>query len=163
MKPNVLVKKAEELLIAGHFIKAQNLLLEALEKDPDNPEVYYLLGDVLCKLKRFDDAITMLQKADSLLPKHPRIYHLLGWAIFMGGDVPAGRAFLEVALKADSENIQLLADLAVLEMNASNFEKAQDYIERAKKIEPHDELLAEVEMVIEKMKSLSELTKKKPN
>lgn len=81
----------------------------------------------------------------------------------MDGDVPAGRAFMEAALKAEPDDIQLLADLAVLEMRAGNFDKAQDYILRGKKIAPHDEILAEVEMVAAKMKSLSELAKKKSN
>ena len=164
MRPNkTLVRKAEELLITGQFFKAQDLLMEALEKDPSNPEAYYLLGDVLCKLQRFKDAITVLQKADRLTPRHPRIYHLLGWAIFMNGDIPAGRAFMEVTLKAEPGNVQLLADLAVLEMNAGNFDKTQDYILRGKKISPNDEMLAEVEMVANKMKSLSKLAKKQSN
>ena len=163
MKSDLLIRKAEELLASGQFIEAQDLLMEALEKDPTNPEVYYLLGDVLCKLQRFKDAITVLQKADRLLPKHPKIYHLLGWAIFMGGDISAGRAFMEVALKAEPDNIQLLADLAVVEMKAGNFKKTQDYILRGKKISPDDEMLAEIEMVAGRMKSLSELAKKKSN
>lgn len=150
-------------MISGQFIKAQNLLVEALEKDPNNPEVYYLLGDVLCKLKRFKDAITVLQKADKLFPKHPRIYHLLGWAIFMDGDISTGRAFLQVVLKTEPNNIQLLTDLAVLEMKAGNFDKVRTYISQAKKISPKDEVLDEIEMVAGKMERLSEKTKKKPN
>lgn len=164
MKPDYsLVQKAEQLVISGQFTKAQDLLMEALGKDPNNPEAYYLLGDVLCKLKRFKDAITVLQKADNLFPKHPRIYHLLGWAIFMDGDIPAGRAFMEVALKVMPDEIQLFTDLAVLEMRAGNFEKAQDYITRGKKLAPTDEILAEVEMVVKKIKNLSERAKNKPN
>lgn len=163
MQVDLLIRKAEKLLIIGRFIEAKNILLTAIETDPHNPEVYYLLGDVMCKLQRFENAITFLQKADSLAPKHPRIYHLLGWAIFMNGDISAGRTFMEVALKAMPDEIQPFADLAVIEMKASNFDKAQDYILRGKKFAPHDEILAEVEMVVEKMKSLSELAKKKPN
>lgn len=163
MKSNPLVRKAEELLISDQYIKAKNLLLEALEKDPNNPEAYYLLGDALCKLHRFKDAIIVLQKADRLLPKHPRIYHILGWAIFMNGDIPAGRAFMEVILNTEPNNAELLADLAVLEMKAGNFNKSQEYIARAKKIAPNDETVLEVEMVIDKMKRLSEQAKRKPN
>jgi len=163
MKSDLLVRKAEELIISGQFIEAQDLLVGALERNPNDPEVYYLLGDVLCKLQRFKDAITVLQKADRLYPKHPSIYHLLGWAIFMNGDVSAGRTFMEIALKAEPDNIQILTDLAVLEMKAGNFDKTQDYIMKGKKISPDDKMLAEVGMIADKMKSLSELTKKKPN
>ena len=68
MKSDTFVRKAEKLLIADKFTDAQDLLLKALEIDPNNPEVYYVLGDVLCKLQHFKDAITMLQKADILNP-----------------------------------------------------------------------------------------------
>lgn len=147
-----LVRKAEKLILSNQYAEAQDVLLDALQDDPDNPEAYYLLGDVLCKLQRFKDAITALQKADRLLPKHPRIYHLLGWSIFMDGDVEAGRVFMEVALKAEPDDIQLLTDLAVLEIRAGNFVKAQDYILRGKKIAPDDKMLVEVEMLADKMK-----------
>lgn len=163
MRSNLLVRKAEALLISGQYVKAQDLLAEALEKDPSNPEAYYLLGDTLCKLHCFKDAITVLQKADRLLPKHPGIYHMLGWAIFMNGDIPAGRAFMEVVLKTEPDNTELLTDLAVLEMKAGNFEKSQWYIVRAKKIAPDDEMVIEVEMMVNKMKRLSEQAKKKSN
>lgn len=160
---NLLVRKAEDLLLAGHFVKAQDLLTEAIENDPNNPEAYYLLGDVFCKLQRFKDAITVLQKADSLSPKHPRIYHLLGWAIFMNGDVPAGRAFMEAALNAEPDDIQILADLAVLEMKAGNFVKSQEYISKAKTIAPEDKMIAEIEIVTDMMERLSEQANKKSN
>ena len=154
-----LVRKAEKLILANQYTEAQDVLMKALQDDPDDPEAYYLLGDVLCKLQRFADAITVLQKADRLLPRHPRIYHLLGWAIFMNGDIPAGRAFMEVALKAEPDDIQILTDLAVLEMRAGNFDKTQDYILRGKKIAPDNEMLAEVEMVADTMKRLSKENK----
>ena len=105
----------------------------------------------------------MLQKADSLTPKHPKIYHLLGWAIFMNGDIPAGRAFMELALKADPKNNQVYADLAVLEMRANNFNEARNYILQGKKIAPDDGILDEVEMVVDRMQILFELANKKPN
>jgi Flp pilus assembly protein TadD len=163
MRSDSLIHRAEHLLTAGQYNKAQDMLIEAIRSDPDNPEAYYLFGDVLCKLERFGDAITMLQKADKLTPRHPRIYHLLGWAIFMNGDIPAGRSFMELALQADPENNQLYADLAVLEMRDGNLTKAQDYVLRGKRVAPDDETLDEVSMVIDKMQQVAELPKGKPN
>lgn len=162
MQPDI-VKKAEKLLIAGQFQKAKDLLVEAMEQDPDDPETYYLLGDVFCKLERFKDAIIVLQKANQILPQNPEIYHLLGWAVFMNGDIPAGRAFMEIALKAEPDNVHLLADLTVLEMNSSNFSKSKYYISKAKQIAPDDEMILEVEMITNMTEKLSKQIKNKPN
>ena len=81
----------------------------------------------------------------------------------MNGDIPAGRTFMELALKSEPNDIQLVTDLTVLEMRAGNFDKAQDYIFRGKKIAPDDKMLVEVEMMVERMQELSEKLKNRSN
>lgn len=156
MKQSEFVLKADKLLKLGKFEEAKDLLLKAVKKEPNNPEVYYYLGEALCKLSLFDEAIVALQKADLLLPRHPRIYHLLGWVVFMNKDILAGRAFMEMALRADPDNSKICADLAVLEMNDRRYDVARNYIARGKKISPNDELFDEIELMIDKMERLSE-------
>ncbi len=156
VKSSTLIHQGEQLLIAGNFEAAKDVLTAALMKDPNNPEVHYLLGDVLCKLARFEDAILMLRKANRLLPHHPRIIHLLGWALFMNDEPDVGRVLMERSLVTDPQNEQIYADLAVLEMKSNNLEKAKLYISLGKKVAPNDPLFQKLETVLAEFKSFSE-------
>ncbi len=149
MKSTRLIRQGEKLLIQGNFEVALGILTDALVADPNNPEVYYLLGDTLCKLSRFEDAITMLHKANKMLSNHPRIVHLLGWALFMNGDIDSGRKLMERSLETDAENEQIYADLAVLELKELNFDQAQYYIQLGKTVAPDDEALNRLQNVVE--------------
>ena len=165
MKSNQLIHQGEQLLITGNFEAAKDILTDALLKDPNNPEVYYLLGDTLCKLNRFEEAITLLRKANRLLPNHPKIIHLLGWVLFMNGETDASRMLMKKSLTMDSDNEQIYADLAVLEMKSNNLNRARHYISLGKKITPNDLILNKIEVILENMVYFSEVTdaKKKFN
>lgn len=127
----------------GEYRKAGVYLTELLEKDLKNPEAHYLLGECLCKLQEFDKAITQLHFANTLLPRHPQILELLGWAYFMNGDSEKGRELMGVSLALAPNEIQTLCDLSVLEMKEGN-EKAYEYAEKALKIAPKNEMVKDV-------------------
>ena len=80
-KSNVekLVRKADQLMELNGYSEAKVILEKVLEKDSENVEAHYLLGEVLSKQNDFSSAVNHLKKALSLLPGHPRILHLLGW------------------------------------------------------------------------------------
>lgn len=146
-----LIQTADQMMIDHQFFEAKDILVDALEKDPQNPEVYYLMGDVLCKLQRFDEAVTMLLYADKLLPKNPRICNLLGWALFMNEQIDEGRTFMEVASKMEPSNEQTYANLAVLELRANRFRKAKEYVNRGLKVAPNDPMLKLVAGLVDRM------------
>jgi tetratricopeptide (TPR) repeat protein len=149
-----LIQKANALMEINKYDEAEPLLLVAMKHSPMDPEAYYLLGEVFCKQERFIEAITILQKADGLMPEHPKILHMLGWAMFMGGDPDQGRTYMTRALDKDAEDIQLLCDLAVLEMNGKEYQKAKEYVVTAKTIAPMDEMVLEVGSMVEMMSGM---------
>lgn len=157
---NFFLKNIEKLMMAEDYEKARGYLIEAIEKDPHNPEAHYLLGDVFCKLGNFENSIKELETANFLLPQNPQIIHLLGWASFMNGDINRGRKLMEAALSVMPDDIHLLCDVAVLEMNDANT-KALEYSEKAMKINPHDPMVKEVFMVTNKFHQARENLKKK--
>jgi len=148
-KSNVekLVRKADQLMELNGYSEAKVILENVLEKEPENVEAHYLLGEVLSKQNDFSSAINHLNKALSLCPGHPRILHLLGWATFMNGNPDLGREFLLLSLTKLPE-VQTYCDLAVLENKQGNFEKAMEYANKAKVIEPENKMVREVIGVI---------------
>lgn len=132
------------LLALKEYEKAEVVLRKAIKLDATNPECHYFLGEALCKQRRFLEALRPLKKAYSLLPNHPKILELLGWAVFMSGDANRGRSFLEKALRFDPKDMQALCDLAVLENTEGNSKKAKQYASCALEVEPNDPLAQEV-------------------
>lgn len=92
-----LIRRADKLMEKERYDEAEPLLLVALKRAPKSPEPYYLLGEVFCKQHRFAESIEILQKANHMLPNNPNILHLLGWAMFMSGNIPESRRFMELA------------------------------------------------------------------
>ncbi len=158
MSLNKLIQQGEKLLISGDFEEAAEVLTKALIKEPHNPEIYYLLGDALCKLRRFEDAITLLRKANRLLPHNPQIIHLLGWSLFMNNEIEAGRLLLESVLKIDPTNQQLFADLTVLEMKEGNIGKAREYCDQAIMIFPDDPMIQKLNSMLLRVERIQKMT-----
>lgn len=144
-----IIKNIEALMEVGEYNKARGCLTKLIKKDQKNPEPHYLLGECFCKLRKFDQAITELHLANSLLPDNPLILELLGWTFFMSGDSKTGREFMEASLALAPNEIQTFCDLAVLEMKEGN-EKAIGYAEKALEIAPDDEMVKNVFIAVNK-------------
>ena len=99
MNVQKVLKEIDELIIDREYELAEKYLLQLIEKYPDHPEVHYLLGDVYCKLEKFDIAVKHEKIAYKILPGNPQIIHLLGWAYFMSGDIASGREYMEKSLE----------------------------------------------------------------
>lgn len=139
-----LIRQADELLFLNEYNKAELLLNEVIKYEDQNPEIYYLLGEVYCKQRKFNKSIVMLRKSLILLPGNPQVLHLLGWATFMHGDVKKGRKLLKQALKQLPRDVSTLCDLAVLENQQQNEKEAKNYALRAQEIDHNNPLVQEV-------------------
>lgn len=158
-----LLHQAEQCLIVGDNLTAKLYSREVIKLDPKNAESYYFLGEALCKQRKFAESIQSLQKARKLLPGNARIIHLLGWAIFMSGDVDLGRVYIEQALKVLSKDVQILSDLAVLEMGQGNMGEAKEHILKAMDIDPNNPLTQEVFQKILSFNKVRKRLKRKAN
>lgn len=139
-----LLREAEKCLILGENYNAEIISRQIIELKPNNSEAHYFLGEALCKQEKFQESVDVLRQADQLLPDHPRITHLLGWAIFMNGDVELGRKLIKQALERIPDDIQILCDLAVLETRQGNGDLAKEYALRAFEIDAIHPLVQEV-------------------
>lgn len=158
-----LIRQADKLLFLNEYKRAELLLNEAIKYEDQNPEIYYLLGEVYCKQGKFYESVVMLKKSLALLPSNPQILHLLGWTTFMHGDVKKGRELLKQALEQLPRDVSTLCDLAVLENQQQNEKKAKSYILRAREIDPSNPLVQEVFQTVLHFGNLRSRLKKKIN
>ena len=156
-----LLQEAEKCLILGENSNAETISRQVIGSEPNNSEAYYFLSEALCKQGKFQESVDSLKQADKLLPDHPRITHLLGWAIFMNGDVELGRNLIKQALEKLPRDIQILCDLAVLETRQGNGDKAKEYALKAFEIDPIHPLVQEVfKTVVHFYKERTRLTRR---
>ena len=115
----------------------------------------------MCKQELFEESITELEKADALLPDNPKISQLLGWAIYMNGNPKKGRGLLIKALKQIPGDVSILCDLAVLENQQEDDEKAEEYAVEAIKKDPNNPMAQDVLQNIMRFSKLRKLIKEK--
>lgn len=66
--------EANELVGAGDWAAAEQTLAEILTDHPDDIRVLQMRGEVLVALRRFDEAIPLLERCVELEPERPRIH-----------------------------------------------------------------------------------------
>ncbi|MBI5806615.1 tetratricopeptide repeat protein [candidate division TA06 bacterium] len=130
------------LLIAERKVEqAEVHLKEAIKLNPQEAGYLQELGALYNYQARFEEAATQFEKCLDLRPGHPETTHLLGWAVFMSGDLKRGQKMLEFALELDENNVGTLNDLAVCMMEQGKIKEAMGMVEKALELDPHNELL----------------------
>lgn len=145
---------AELLIMERDSIEAEKHLLIAIDLNPTEANYYHQLGSLYNYLDRFEEAIERLNKSLDLRPNHPQTMHLLGWAVFMSGNLSGGRKIMEQALALDDCDVSILNDLAVCLVEMKLFPEALRHLDRAVELDPKNELLRSYrQMVIDKKAS----------
>lgn len=130
------------LLIAERDVKRAEVHLKAAIKlNPQEAGYLQELGALYNYQARFEEAALQFEKSLELRPGHPETTHLLGWAVFMSGDLKRGQKMLEFALELDENNVGTLNDLGVCLMEQGKIKEAKGMVERALELDPSNELL----------------------
>ena len=105
--------------------KALDALLEIEKHQPNDPDLYFFLGDLLAEMDRFDEAICYLQVGLQRTENDPTLLYLLSYLYLERGDRQTALGYLEEALTANPEyykefieyNPELITkDVEVMEM-----------------------------------------------
>lgn len=94
---------AEVMQSQQRYLDSEQLLREALRRDPRNPTGLYLLGRALTTRKSFDEAESVLIKSVEVSPKSFVSYALLGSLYSQSGDFLRAEQTLMSALNIVSE------------------------------------------------------------
>ena len=90
-------------------------LKQALERDPENPEVLMDIGNAYYDREDWDHAIASYEKARRKAPKNPNLLSDLGAAHRNRGEFDLAVAFFQKAREANPEHWQSLLNWTLLE------------------------------------------------
>ena len=114
---------------AGLFEQAEigcRLLIGTQSNDPD---VYHLLGAVLCKLDRLEEAVDAFQQATELAPDDGEVFANLGAALEAQGDFVAAENAYCHALELGETDIEILYGAALAAKMSGKIDKAVKLLE----------------------------------
>ncbi len=101
--PKVKIEYANLLFRQGSYQKAMVLAQELLNRDALNLRATNLLARVKMKLGHWDEALSLLQRANSLSPANPGRLVMIGDALFGKGDLDAALTNYHQAMYLDSD------------------------------------------------------------
>lgn len=123
---------------------AEDYLRKALSYDPLNSKYHYLLGFTYSISSQWDRAIKEFEVSVKQQPKEPEYLRGLGWALWSAGKKAKGLKYLGQAISFAPNNVNILTDLAAAYLRGGDFDRAQEYAERAVKIDPKSTLAKDV-------------------
>lgn len=116
---------------------------EALRQTPDQPELYYRLGNALLDMGRFQDAYSAYQQAVTLKPDYADAYSNLGLTLRKLGNLKAAAGAYASALDLKPDDVTTLTNLAVVAQLLEDGEQVAWCLERLATLRPEDNAVVE--------------------
>ncbi len=84
----------------GEYADAEKAYLRALENAPGNADIRFRLGTLYIQMKRYADAVGVLEKLSAEFPNNTMILNNLAWIYATGGSMKNGKMALRHAREA---------------------------------------------------------------
>lgn len=121
---------------AGQFEKAENIYRDLHQLQPFNYTYFESLNKVLITLKKYDEAIQLVQNKIRETPQDPNMYGLLGTTYFMMDDMDNAFAAWEKGISTNPNTYITYRIIANYAIENRAYEKAIDILKRGKKMIP---------------------------
>jgi len=131
------------LVKSGQFGPAEEYCRSFLEQSPDDINVLGLLGAILLKLERPQDARPFLEKAIRLEPEFAKPYEDLGFLHLRAGELDQAIHYFEEAIRLDAEQPGAWSGLADALIRNGDDERAQTARRRFLELSPSGRTIAE--------------------
>jgi len=131
------------LIKSGQFGPAEEYCLSYLEQSPDDVNVLGLLGAILLKLGRPEDAKPVLEKTIRLEPEFAKPYEDLGFMHLKAGELEQAVHFFEEAIRLDEDQPSAWSGLADALMREGKAEPAQEARRRFLDLSPTGRMLTD--------------------
>src|SRR5437016_10997290 len=117
------VDEARDAIDKGEYVRAVNILSEALESSP-TADTYLYLGIAYGRMKEYQKAEDLLKEASQRYPQDPRFYNELGDFYLANNDRDAAKSELRRALVVDPANNYASDLLATIDMSEGEVQSA---------------------------------------
>ncbi len=133
-----LVNLADLYRLKGADDKGEPLLLEALKREPKNPEAHEALGLWLVRNEREEEALGHFEQAARLDPEDPRHSYVYGIALQSAGQTDRAVRVLEGAVKRHPGDRTILQALVAIHRDRGAQGKALRYAKQLAAMDPDD-------------------------
>lgn len=129
--------------------EAIKLFLELIETFNKNPLIYYYLGVAYRKLENYNKAIYYLNQSLALESGMLEVVTEIGINYACLGDFEEALRYFEKAFEA-SKDVEIGTNIVMCYLNLGEVDKAKEKFEVAKKINPEDEIVKQLEVILKK-------------
>lgn len=126
-------------------------LLGLLDEMGNNPSIYYYIAVAYRNLESYEKAIYYLNESLNIDNSFPEVFNELGINYAALKDYNNAVAYLRKAFEVTG-SIEICTNLIMCYLNISDFNNAKIHIDIAKKINPEDEVLIEIENYMKSLK-----------
>ncbi|AGA79798.1 tetratricopeptide repeat protein [Echinicola vietnamensis] len=134
-KPDHYLQLAKVMILQKDMEPALELLYAIVTKS-ENPETWFHIGRCEFHLRNHGLAENALKKALASSPDHAEFRYYLAINHLAKGDTQEGLAQLDILLKYDSENPEILTEKGVILSSIHRYEEALSLFDKALKIKP---------------------------
>ena len=132
------LEKAVELYVAGDLSGAKTAAKRVVEREPENPLAFVILGTIAVREQDFPTAEKHLLRATSLDPNLIGAHLTLGQVYLQRGNGEQAARIYRKVLELDSENVYALRALAAFEQARGRLAEAERLLERFRAGDPND-------------------------
>jgi tetratricopeptide (TPR) repeat protein len=120
----------------GDAARLEPVAQRLVQAAPKDPWAHYYAASLFFLQNRPELALRAARNAAALDPANAKVQNLIGAALASMGNIDAARTAFEASIKADPREPGTYANLATLEMQAGNRDKARRYFAEALTIDP---------------------------
>lgn len=130
-------ERAIEELKKANYSEGKAILLDILEKEPDNEMVLYNLGMCHSEMGMYQKSVEVLEKCISIDPAFPNALVALGFSHHQLGANDKAITALLTALQYAPDNFYALKNIGAVYGKIGKTDKAISYLETANKLSPN--------------------------
>jgi tetratricopeptide (TPR) repeat protein len=117
---------------AKKFDQAQGVLTKAIQRFPNEEQVYFLQGSLSEKQKKYEDAEKAFRKALDLQKDDPAVMNYLGYMFADRGiHLDEAESLIQKAVQSDPTNGAYLDSLGWVYYKQNRFDRAEEYLKKA--------------------------------
>jgi Tfp pilus assembly protein PilF len=117
---------------AKKYDQAQAVLVKAIQRFPNEEQVYFLQGSLYEKQKKYEEAEKAFRKALDLQKDDPAVMNYLGYMLADRGiHLDEAESLIQKAVQADPTNGAYLDSLGWVYYKQNRFDRAEEYLKKA--------------------------------